>query len=192
MTPELNSILANFEPMLGICFALNLAYVGLERFRYRMKIQRYASRKYNGLENTEDADEIWMQSVRYLAQTNKTQLNLKNNGISNESWCWWYNAIYSKDRDLYACSALSFLAALLIGIGVSHLSGVNSYLGWAFTKNQFHIWWWIIATTSMIPLFSVYFGRKMVEGAKEHIDLQISKFEKTRKTEVGAAKVKNK
>ena len=176
--------------MLGVCFALNLAYVGLERFRYREKIKSYAKKRLDDLKNHEKLSKSsWLKTVTHLAKLPNDSKALNKTEFPRESWCKWYRCIFNPCWDFNTSIFLTFCSAILIAIGVSHQSGVDGILGWMFAQKYYHCWWWAITLSSIVPVWFVWIGKEMVFDARHYIDQQVDNMESALQDEARSAKV---
>jgi hypothetical protein len=107
------------EPTAGMALAINLAYLNLPVFRYRMKIKAAANAELSTLraDHSVDAARVGhldqLNDMRFLAEEEGTQ---RPRGIT----MWWYARILASRFDVYISVALGMYAGLLVFIGAAH------------------------------------------------------------------------
>jgi hypothetical protein len=163
--------------MAGIGFALGLAYLNLERFRYRAKIRDFAAQSISRF-NTEGVKEKGeLQSGYGRIQRYAT---LANNGhtdripsnrivkLGKGVWCAIYGWLFEFHSDRDFVGLFTFLAALTIVLGVAentfaHLKPMQS-------PDAQKLFFWLALTSMLLPPFFVWIGNKVVVDAKNQID----------------------
>lgn len=179
------SLLAKLEPVLGIVFALNLAYIGLQRFRYRENIKKHVQTRLNELKDIPDqhCDTDWYKQILRLAnleQNDGDSLEIKSQEkMPSEIWAKCYVWIYENHRDRAAVVMAACACAALLFLGVAH---EIPYLNWSrspFTINYIHYWLWFVAFLGFLPIGFVLLGRRVVRDANDFVTRNIRNLKKT-------------
>ncbi len=197
---ELVSLLPALEPVLGICFALNLAYVGLPRFRYREEIRSALSKELDSSFNGSEDQQItlkWYCTLARLAGKIITSSGkpIDYGDLPDGVWSKFYLFFEKRiDRVLSigACVALG----LLVFVGAGHTIGrLESVLGFAvldlFGADHIGKWLWAAFILSFMPVVFVNAGNYVVLCAKRYSTKQIHDILATMQANAQGAKVPN-
>jgi hypothetical protein len=175
------SLLPLLEPLAGVAFAINLAYLNLERFRYRRLIREQAKAQYAHLREKEYFDAISdLKEVQMLRDLSglKDFDNMGSDPIdpaeevprSNRKVMWveWiYKIVFQHHLDLKVCRVLAAVAILLVYFGVMHALGRHSYVAPMFNApEEAHFWADVLFITLLIPLGFAALGNWMVGNLK--------------------------
>ncbi|WP_027058027.1 hypothetical protein [Mesorhizobium loti] len=172
-------IATSLEPLASTALAINLAYLGLARFRYREKIRAAADAQRRVFEPAEKPAPENIKSMRYYKQL-RGLCSLSNHDvddiahadrearISSGVWSHIYHHLYRKHLDRY----IAYAGAGLSGFTVASAVALN--LGtWSLTVNLYGpsagvLWLYTLIAASLAPIILVYVGRKIVHYAAEH------------------------
>lgn len=183
------SVLPHLEPFAGVAFALNLAYIGLPRFRYRERIQEHVVKKLQDIDGEphQFGDTDWYKATARLARLNVSggSSAVENAKLPKESWGSSYTLLFERHRDKAFSIALSFLLGAILALGSAHTAGrFGSVLGFdimpMFGDGAFNFWFWLIAFAALTPVFFVYRGNYVVRGACQYADTQINDMKKAK------------
>lgn len=188
-----SSLLPELQAILSVCFALNLAYLGLPRFRYRQTIADYAHEQLNFLEELSgkvgkriDNTSWYVVIVRLslLPEQKADEVSKLKWGIPNEIWGICYRVFLERKLDMLFCTFLCMMAAVLIALGCAHSVGSCLSTQWLFEATWIDFWLIISVLGTTFPPFLVVIGRFVVRGAKAYIDRNVSDMTHTLQSEV--------
>lgn len=175
MLIESISLLPNLEPILGITFAVNLAYIALPRFRYRERIGEFAAEKLKEISNPTEAIKKldWYRGVARLCKmpNHSNGFDTKEVALPDENWAGTYKWLFEKHVDRYTTITIAFFAAILMVLGTAHSFGyLGNFFGYVplaalFSETTIHYWFWLTVVGMLIPVFAVYKGSSVVEKA---------------------------
>jgi hypothetical protein len=179
------SLLPAVEPIAGAALALNLAYLNLDRFRYRRDIYKHACKQLeslNGAKNQLDAlpnGHVYKFITRLGTMPDpdkKESLGFSASDDSDHSGFWWfvYRYVFEKHQDMAACYVLTGVAlvALLLGVAsnVGQLEVVTClFQGWVDTAG-----FYLLCFSVLAPIALVEIGRRSVRALKRTITKGIS------------------
>ena len=180
---EMVSLLPALEPVLGIAFALNLAYVGLPRFRYREAIRTDLSHElavsFNGNEDRQ-IDLPWYRTLARLCGKTKTSSGkrIENGELPDGVWPKIY-VMFEKRADRFlsisACVLLGFLVFFGVGHSIGRFTSLFGYdVQWLFGQTGAAWWLWGTLGLAFMPVVFVNSGNYVVKCAKMHSTKQIS------------------
>ncbi|WP_417824394.1 hypothetical protein [Thalassospira lucentensis] len=167
---EIVSILTKLEPVLTIAFTLNLAYLGLERFRYRKAIREYVQSKMADLQNPSDR----VKSLKYyknLARLSRLQdeggklLSRKGSnlpGLWGAIYAWWFEC----HIDVLVINVLATISAALLALGVAYELNVVTVGERFFVQDNVSLLYIAIVVMCFVPVLSVIGGRHTVKKAR--------------------------
>ena len=187
------SFLPKLEPMLGIAFALNLAYIGLPRFRYREQIQNHTRDKLGPLSNATDETKStsWYKALSRMAKMNNGEKASNKADFPSEIWAKLYAFLFENHWDRRVVVSFCMILVALLSIGVAHSTEhYGSIFGggflWVFSGGMFHFWFIAILLVGLWPCFLAWQGSKVVKDACNYADRQIKDMEITMQAGVGA------
>ncbi len=171
------SILPQLEPVCGAGFAVGVAYLNLERFRYRNKIRQQANKyktdlsKSSKYKKLEELNLDGVALISYLSGLQDHDPMGDNNGKNqskvpdNAGWaCTVYNLFFRKHVDRKICLVTSFLSFCGLLLGVLYSSELTSWLKGFFDSP---VGGWIavvvLALCTAIPLMFVWMGSSIVK-----------------------------
>ncbi|MBA86311.1 MAG: hypothetical protein CML60_11740 [Rhodobacteraceae bacterium] len=174
-----------------MAFALNLAYLGLPRFRYRERISKYANEALSGLGQVNGGlcRTGWYLTLQRLALVPGDKTVLHDGKVPNELWGIAYKVIFERKFDImFSIVACLFMGALIV-LGVAHeinyLDGTVAY----FTSELIHWWYWVHIALGLLPPIFVWMGRSVVSGGMEYIDANIDNMKKSMQADVQKAEL---
>lgn len=179
---DLVSLLPALEPVLGISFALNLAYVGLPRFRYRDEIRAALSKEldasFNGSED-QQRELGWYRTLSRLCGKTKTSSGkvIIFGELPDGVWSKLY-LLFEKRIDRILSISACLLLGLLVFLGVGHSIGrFSSILDidilHLFVDENIGKSLWLCFVLSFMPVVFVNSGKYTVKCAKSHSEKQI-------------------
>jgi hypothetical protein len=154
--------LSDIEPIAGAGFAMCLAYLALDRFRYRNEVESSAQSALATLDKEGDGQPDPPQSIA----NNDAMLELKwlarlnCNGFSPQHpWAWVYATIFRREIDVYATIILAAIAAFCLAAGVAEEIKIWDELSYLSTMPILGIAFYVCLISIIIPPVMVYFGR---------------------------------
>jgi len=196
------SLLPNLEPIVGASLALNLAYLNLERFRYRSRIRNKAAERLEKLKEMSAYEQIQVHRdvtlLQRLAEL-RDHDDMGSDPLANdvgappcEDKSTWsercYNALFAKHTDNRVCIGFSALCAILLFLGVQHSYGISHYTALAFDNpSSINLWAWTVAVTGLWPVFLVGIGWGIVRSLKKSADEAYREMEKLQNNMVSQA-----
>jgi hypothetical protein len=176
----MTSLLPLLEPVLGIGFALNLAYIGLERFRYRDKIREHAKPLLDSLigvhQGTRKTD-LYKDLVRLSGLPNDEKDGTPGkSGLKRGRWAWFYRNWFECNWDREAAILSAFAIGILLFFGVGHQIGSLEWSNSTFKAGEGwwppHIthWYYLSGFLAGLPVLNVCFGRWVVRAGIDEAD----------------------
>ncbi len=182
-----NSLLPQLQPIIGISFALNLAYLGLPRFRYRDEIKRNTKSELEELDSNGNGfkETDWWCTLERLAGERVGSAGAKRKGkIPREFWGVMYELFFERRVDIYISFFLCLFTGLLAILGVAHeidyLKSTEIY----FTSPYIPYCFWVVASSGFLPPVWILSGRSVVGGARQYACDQIADMKKVKQVEV--------
>lgn len=157
------SVVTNLEPIAGISLALNLAYLGLQRWRYRQQVREAADKEYatfGGNPAIIEPLEQWTQLQVLAGHSDKRN--------SLPSRLRVFEAIYGIENDVKAAFVFAVFAVFILLLGVAHNIGIWQPLTAIATKAWTTFYFYVLAFSIGLPLASVMLGRRLVNTACAH------------------------
>lgn len=198
--PTAQSLLPKLEPILGVAFALCLAYIGLARFRYRSEIRVYVRDLMGDLVNAPDhiVKTDWYKGVVRLSSLGDydrkwLQRSDKNAQLSG-AWSFVYERWFECHQDRVCIISAAIICALLLLLSVAHTASISIF-DWTkayFTEEHIYIVFWANVFMMIMPVASVMAGRFTVKGAKEFADKHVRDLKLQMKDNVQKAKAPSK
>lgn len=177
------SLLPDLQPILGGAFALNLAYIGLPRFRYREKIRIHVRQKLDEIKDppANIRETAWYQQVARLAalgnndgmEEEAKKNKKKKASMPSEIWTKTYTWYFEYHQDRYIVFFLALICFSLSSIGVAHEIEYMGSLINIFNKDIIGYWFWFTIVSAAIPVITVFTGRYVVRSACQYSDRQI-------------------
>ena len=180
IVPPLNLPIADLEPIAGAGLAVTLAYLALDRFRYRHLIETAGEKvfavfeKNGGGLNIDEALEV-LNDLKWLCRKDCNGHTPRGFGPS------FYRFSFSKQADEIIISLLSVLSAITLLSGVAFKVG---FWSWATALNSSFMVGMLFYSCSLaivFPAAMVLCGRRCVRWGKEfaeHCEDQINKIMK--------------
>lgn len=176
MENDVVSLLPKLEPALGIAFALNLAYIGLPRFRYRETIRDHVRTKMLEMGEVPEhiCSTVWYKQIDRLRSLDNhdgdEQGKLPATKMPDGLWSALYVGLFERHFDRRIIVSLSVLCAGLVFLGVAHEIDHLDITRTLFTGWLAKLWLWATACASLIPVVSVALGAVVVTGAKKFVN----------------------
>lgn len=170
--------LASLEPIAGAGLAVTLAYLALDRFRYRNAVESCAKEYHKKYENDSELGKLKdldvLNELRWLHRSDGN--DFKPVGFHGTL----YSAVFRKHLDVFIISALAVLAGFTLICGVALQIGTWSWLGWAGQSWAIQLFFYVCAAAIALPSISVLGGRSCKNwGVKraQHCDGQVAKYQ---------------
>jgi hypothetical protein len=164
------------EPVAGAGLAVSLAYLALDRFRYRDDVERYAQNKKTLLANEGDADTLEVvNDLRWLCREDC------NGHTPRGSLAHFYHYVFRSKADEVLIALSALWAAFTLAAGVAFNLGTWDFL---LVLNRPPIANSMFAGCLFalgFPAFAVLCGRKCVTWGKsfaDHCESEIAKIHK--------------
>lgn len=195
--------------MAGAALAINLAYLNLERFRYRKKIREHArevkerlSTDVNG-ESPHEGSELYQRVVRLSAlpdEINYKKKSTKGNLEVNESWdmgevpgdIWWriYRFLFERHQDRVIVFCTTGVSLVMFFLGTAHSVDHLSSIACWFESGA--IWLYVVTAALVAPIILVFLGSQIVGWGTKHASWCIAKIEEIMAKQVDEAELKPK
>lgn len=172
-------IATSLEPLASAALAINLAYLGLARFRYREKIREAADTQRRVFEPAEKSAPENIKSMRYYKQLREL-CSLSNHDvddipnanrearISNGIWSHVYHHLYRRHLDRYIAYAGAGLSGFTVASAVALNLGTWSLASYLYGDSGGILWLYGLIVACFAPIVLVYVGRKIVLYAAQH------------------------
>ena len=177
---DILSELPKMAPMTGVAVALCLAYLNLERFRYRSAIARYAREILSRLENNNDGFSSLerpksVKLIRRFASLTATDEPLQE---WDGWWGWLYTKVFEKhfDRRVVLIGSGASLTLLCVGVGYD----IGLLRGWLISANADWftlIFYCLMVFFILLPISLIWLGQKIVAKARTAIDTEFREIE---------------
>lgn len=153
--------LTKLEPLAGFALALNLAYLNLQRWRYKQQVKKIAQ---NALDELKEGGKSSLNH-EYLNQFN----TLKYLADHNHKWrklpasIKAFDVIFGRESDIKLSVIFAVIAFFILSVGVAHQIEIGeAFLGIATSRNT-KIAFFLLMISVILPGFFVLGGRKFVE-----------------------------
>ena len=181
------------EPLAGFSLALNLAYLNLQRWRYKEQVKSIAKKALDELHESNPQG------------SNHTGLNQFNSlmYLTGDAHKWRklpvflqvFDIIFGKETDIKLSATFTVCAFIILATGVMHQIHIGRFLLPLATYGGTQIGFWILISSLGIPVAFVWGGRKFVERmtgfAKECADeiasIYVNKIDEVALPENGSA-----
>lgn len=169
MSTATSVLFQSLEPILGFAFALNLAYIGLPRFRYREQIREAAQKSLKEITAPSEAIKAtgWYSAVaRLTLMPNNSDGVYKSAKLPEFDWANHYRWVFEKHRDRRSVIGICILIVVLNVIGTAHSINYLDAVVWGislkapFVGWMVHVWFWVIVFAMIVPVFFVWLGRR--------------------------------
>ena len=185
------SVLPHLEPFAGIAFALNLAYIGLPRFRYRARIQEHVADKLKEIDGSPHnfVDTEWYKGPQRLARMKDDASDISKTELPRESWALGYSRIFERHGDKATAVFFASVLGMLLALGSAHSAEhYGSLFGYSFmgvfSGAMFHFWFVSITIMALTPVYFVWRGNGVVHGACDYADKQFKNMKKSMQSKV--------
>ena len=115
---------ATLEPIAGAGLAISLAYLALERFRYRRDVETVSSVLHEKYENDAQLGED--QTLEHLQELKWLCRRPCNGHSPSGAWAWFYGVFFRRHFDIWLVTLLAVMSAFILVQGVAGLIGVTA------------------------------------------------------------------
>ena len=118
----------------------------------------------------------WYKAVARLARLDKHKGKFFSKSPSNDfkgAWVFWYEWIFMCHVDRTIAVLSSFIAILLMSLGVVHNIPIEGWGESFFTKDITYILVWFVIFLCMLPVFFVFLGKYVVDKAVDDAKAEI-------------------
>lgn len=158
-------IIPLLEPLAGSGLAVSLAYLALERFRYRDAVERYAKDKSGRLRNEDESDTVEVvKDLQWLCRDDC------NGHTPRGLWANLYHYSFRNKADEFLISVLACISGLTLVSGVAMNVGLWSWVSIFEARWISTLLFYSCFAALLIPASSVLFGRKCVSWCREFAD----------------------
>jgi hypothetical protein len=173
------TVLPLLEPVAGLGLALGLAYLNLEKFRYRSQIRDKALKALEQLKVNGSTPEIFGNSPAYariktlaaLPDNNENdQARQQKANVPDGFWNKTYRHLFEFHKDKNIVIFTSVASAVVLIVGVALQVGQLTFLECIFSPSIVKILFWVLAFSVMFPMALVRAGNKVVESMWKLID----------------------
>ena len=185
-TPHVASLL-NLEPIGTAGLAICLAYLALERFRYRSAIEAVASDRYKQfaddemLQRDESLDSL--NELRWLCR--KPCFNHEPSGI----FATIYKLVYRRQFDIGLVGFLTLMCAITLISGAAKEVDFAWFQTWTKNATVVTAFFWFCVLAMVIPTASIFLGRKCVSWGHERAEHQERQVNNTLQYRAAGAKI---
>ncbi|MER9274406.1 hypothetical protein [Mesorhizobium sp. M0520] len=187
------NIAAQLEPLAGAALAINVAYLGLVRFRYRDQIRdgaRVELRIFEPSDKPAPANiksmKMYKQLCELCALSNHDLVDvphaIKDARINGGFWSQIYHYLYRKHNDRNITYFSSVAAGTTLIAGVARNIDTWGFMDYIYNPWSGPIWMYLLILFSVLPVAMVYGGRKIVFYALEHAREYREEIEKAMQT----------
>lgn len=180
------SLLPKLQPIMAVTFALNVAYVGLPRFRYRDTVRRNAGDALDSLNTVPDEvlSTNWYTGLHWLAGRKKSkEPPVVTPKRPDHFWTRFYAIFYATRFDRFlACTAI-LVFGVLIATASAHDIGTFLWTAETWGLPAVNFGWarvllYLCVSFGTMPAIFVFFGGKYVIWAESHLHSVIEDYEK--------------
>ena len=184
------SALPALEPISATALAINIAYLNLERFRYRKKIREPAREqlerlhRFDGdfLKNISKQDQtvelVWLAGIDDADKNNPTSPPQRPRSIG--LWGWVYNLLFHQHIDLWLVGIMTAISLMALFIGPIHELNLAPWSEKYFAGTGAWVSWVVLLLCTLLPIAFVFMGRRVVkwgQGRVEHTGKQLKQLE---------------
>lgn len=185
------SQLPSLEPIAGACLAINLAYLGLRRFRYRSKIREHAREKLKIIEPKNGDAQIpevieskLYRGVMRLARLTDNDLREEKNNKANYGslppgfWGFIYILFFERHQDRFFAMVATVWAMAALILGVAHSINHMLFALPLFVDGYELITFYALSAGMILPVVFVTCGKYVVDWGCDMATDQIGDLEK--------------
>ena len=194
--------------MAGAGLALNLAYINLERFRYRSKIRLHARKELErlkskgGAEIPEEFIEIRnYKLVKYLSALPDNDADIAKRGDKSEEknneevwpeglWPKIYKYLFDKHQDRIFSFLMVIVSTFLLVVGVAHSIGHAQCISCLFSNEWILLSFYILVASVIFPMFFVMLGTRVVRWGTDIASENVAELEKMMQGVARQARIK--
>lgn len=177
------------EPLCAIAFAINVAYLGLHRFRHLVEISADAERELQLLAGGSKAFDSLPESIKAL-EPYKILNDLRSIRVKYERSevsaaldrgfsAWLYRTMYRRQIDRFAAGFFTFISVFVLISGVGLEVGALPFVDFVFRKDSIVFWFYAIVVTGALPVLFAFLGARVVEGRRNQAKHCREEIEKT-------------
>lgn len=163
------SLIPDLEPLAGISLAVNLAYLNLQRWRYRQAIRGIAKRGLGELNQRQNDDGSIVSGLPQLRGL-KVLAGDENNLNKLPVFIRVFELFFGKELDVRLGVFFSIFAVLMLTVGVAHNIGVWSSVVPISVGKWAASYFYVLIGSLVSPAISVILGRYLVEKSTEYAD----------------------
>jgi hypothetical protein len=163
------ALITGLEPLAGAGFAINLAYLALNRFRYRSEIEPAAEKKC--LKNDEEGSFEGFQELDAVKEL-KWLARRKASGVfvPKGRAAMVYRHVYRKHQDIYFTAGAATLCAFTLAAGVAMNVGRWSWAHFLTYKPLPGLLFYGCLAAVLVPVALVLMGRRCAKWGKDRIE----------------------
>lgn len=188
---DIVSLLPQLEPVCGVGVAVSIAYLNLERFRYRKDIREHAQALLERLKNfpsfnimEHDEKIALIENLAGLRDNSRAgDLNGANpvaKPLIRSRQRTVYDIIYRFHIDRWVCVFFGIICFLGLCLGAAHAAKSTVLLAKFFASSgQYNIWLMIMSLGTIFPLLFVSGGGWIVRSLNKQAKIAFESCEKT-------------
>jgi len=165
------------EPICGVAIAVNVAYLGLSRFRHLKEISEEAKKElhiFNGGETSFDALPQNIKDMKpYIVLDDLCKFDVKYDKVKIDDvldkgvWAWVFRNIYRPQNDRRASIFFTIISSFVLLCGVAFKIEIWNFFEFLFNKNYIHLWFYAVLFSGIIPVVFGFFGAEVVENRRQ-------------------------
>lgn len=171
--PDPTSYLPLLEPMAGAGLAVSLAYLALDRFRYRDAVEDHANGKNKQFESENDNDTVEVvKDLQWLCRSECNGHTPRGFGAN------FYHYVFRNKADEFVMAALSALSGFTLVTGVALTTGIWDWPAYIDNSTVATALFFACFGAILLPAVSVMCGRRCVRWGHEfanHCEREINK-----------------
>ncbi|WP_140420527.1 hypothetical protein [Novosphingobium sp. B 225] len=167
------SFLPLLEPMAGAGLAVSLAYLALDRFRYRDAVETHANEKNRQFSSANDEDTVEVvKDLQWLCRSPCNGHTPRGFGAN------FYHYVYRNKADEFVMAALAAISGFTLIAGVGLTTNLWVWVANIDTKNVATFLFYCSSFAIIFPALAVLCGRRCVKwgmGFANHCEREITK-----------------
>lgn len=189
-----SSLLPLVEPLLAAVFGINVAYINLERFRYRRIVRKQSRELIDSLRvnshfpTIEESDSVLTLYAYASLRDNdplgesdsdhaKFQVKDIDQKTITEKVGKRYRICFSNYQDTLICEFMCYFSGILLFLSVNHSLGFGFLANLFSTPESMTYWAWFFMLGLVLPLVFIRLGNSVVGGMRDrankaHKDLE--------------------
>jgi hypothetical protein len=198
-----HSFLSTLDHLGETGLAINLAFLNLDRFRYRQLVRKHAQKKLTELDEERSiADGAkttkWYCEVKYLAglaDNDPLEKHTDQDAHAEKQderppdgvWSWVYRSVFEKHRDRFISFSLSAFCLLVIVLGPLQDAELITVFNCYFTDGVIWLLWGMLTASILLPIGFMRLGMGVVHWATQYANTNIAELAKMKKKVVKEA-----